>query len=135
MGFNCRSGPNGIMRAIDSINGTVKLPLSVFPNAGIPDYVDGKYTYTASPEYFAESARRFADRGARIVGGCCGTTPEHIAAIAAALNGYTPQPVRAAALQHQSRKSAPAVTVENTASGRRQSARKQKSSMSHQSLI
>jgi methionine synthase I (cobalamin-dependent)/5,10-methylenetetrahydrofolate reductase len=109
VGFNCRSGPNGIMRAIDSINAEVKLPLSVFPNAGIPDYVDGKYMFTASPEYFAESARKFADRGARIVGGCCGTTPEHIAAIAAALNGYVPQPVELD--QHQSNKSAPAVTI------------------------
>ncbi|QYR23692.1 bifunctional homocysteine S-methyltransferase/methylenetetrahydrofolate reductase [Paenibacillus sp. sptzw28] len=91
-GFNCRSGPNGILRAIDSIQGDVALPLSVFPNAGIPDYVDGKYMFTATPEYFAQSARKFADRGARIIGGCCGTTPEHIAAIAEALNGYVPQP-------------------------------------------
>lgn len=91
VGFNCRSGPNGIMRAIDSITEEIKLPLSVFPNAGIPDYVDGKYMFTASPEYFADSARKFADRGARIIGGCCGTTPEHISAIAAALNGYVPQ--------------------------------------------
>ncbi|SEM76365.1 bifunctional homocysteine S-methyltransferase/methylenetetrahydrofolate reductase [Paenibacillus sp. OV219] len=91
VGFNCRSGPNGILRAIDAIVGDIPLPLSVFPNAGIPDYVDGKYTFTASPEYFAESARKFADRGARIIGGCCGTTPEHIAAISAALNGYVPQ--------------------------------------------
>ncbi|WP_219837734.1 bifunctional homocysteine S-methyltransferase/methylenetetrahydrofolate reductase [Paenibacillus sp. R14(2021)] len=93
VGFNCRSGPNGILRAIDSISGEIKLPLSVFPNAGIPDYVDGKYQYTSTPEYFAESALKFADRGARIIGGCCGTTPEHIAAIAAALNGYEPKPV------------------------------------------
>ncbi|MBM7563515.1 bifunctional homocysteine S-methyltransferase/methylenetetrahydrofolate reductase [Paenibacillus sacheonensis] len=93
VGFNCRSGPNGILRAIDSINAEVKLPLSVFPNAGIPDYVDGKYQYTSTPEYFAESARKFADRGARIIGGCCGTTPEHVAAIAAALDGYLPRPV------------------------------------------
>ncbi|MHA6484600.1 bifunctional homocysteine S-methyltransferase/methylenetetrahydrofolate reductase [Paenibacillus sp. strain BS8-2] len=92
IGFNCRSGPNGIMRAIDSIGDRAEdLPMSVYPNAGIPDYVDGKYAYSAGPEYFAESARRFADRGARIVGGCCGTTPEHVAAMAAALAGYTPQ--------------------------------------------
>lgn len=95
VGFNCRSGPNGIMRAIDSIAEEIRLPLSVFPNAGIPDYVDGKYMFTASPEYFADSARKFADRGARIIGGCCGTTPEHIAAIAEALNGYIPQAVQA----------------------------------------
>ncbi|GLX68389.1 bifunctional homocysteine S-methyltransferase/methylenetetrahydrofolate reductase [Paenibacillus glycanilyticus] len=91
IGFNCRSGPNGIMRAVDAIGGSIELPLSVFPNAGIPDYVDGKYAYTAGPEYFAETALRFADRGARIIGGCCGTTPEHIAAMAKALENYKPQ--------------------------------------------
>lgn len=95
VGFNCRSGPNGILRAIDSIGGPAGLPMSVFPNAGIPDYVDGKYTYSAGPDYFAECARKFADRGARIIGGCCGTTPEHVAAIAAALAGYAPQPAAA----------------------------------------
>ncbi|WP_274650503.1 bifunctional homocysteine S-methyltransferase/methylenetetrahydrofolate reductase [Paenibacillus humicola] len=93
VGFNCRSGPMGILRAIDSIEGGIPLPLSVFPNAGIPDYVDGKYMYTSTPEYFAEYALKFADRGARIIGGCCGTTPEHIAAIAKALEGYEPRPV------------------------------------------
>jgi methionine synthase I (cobalamin-dependent)/5,10-methylenetetrahydrofolate reductase len=91
VGFNCRSGPNGIMRAIDSITGQVGLPLSVYPNAGIPDYIDGKYAYSAGPQYFAESAQRFADRGARLIGGCCGTTPEHIKAIAEALENYVPQ--------------------------------------------
>lgn len=91
VGFNCRSGPNGIMRAIDSINGQIELPLSIYPNAGIPDYIDGKYSYSAGPDYFAEMARRFADRGARIIGGCCGTTPEHIRAISQALDGYIPQ--------------------------------------------
>lgn len=92
VGFNCESGPNGILRAIDAINGPVSLPLSVFPNAGTADYVDGTYTYAAGPDYFADYARRFADRGVRIIGGCCGTTPAHVAAMAAALAGYTPQP-------------------------------------------
>jgi len=96
VGFNCRVGPNGIMRAIDKLPDRGAFPLSVFPNAGIPDYVDGKYTYMATPEYFAENALKFADRGARIVGGCCGTTPEHIAAIAGALRGYRPQAAGAA---------------------------------------
>ncbi|MGO4372122.1 bifunctional homocysteine S-methyltransferase/methylenetetrahydrofolate reductase [Paenibacillus sp. 2TAB19] len=99
VGLNCRSGPNGIMRAIDTIDGPIGLPLSVFPNAGFPDYVDGKYTYSAGPQYFAETALRFADRGARIIGGCCGTTPEHIAAIAQALDGYVPQSGNAAPLR------------------------------------
>ncbi|MCU6708961.1 bifunctional homocysteine S-methyltransferase/methylenetetrahydrofolate reductase [Paenibacillus sp. J5C_2022] len=90
-GFNCRSGPSGIMRAMDSVRGRTSLPMSVYPNAGIPDYVDGKYVYSAGPDYFAESAKRFADRGARIIGGCCGTTPQHVAAMAAALANYEPQ--------------------------------------------
>ncbi|WP_281198631.1 bifunctional homocysteine S-methyltransferase/methylenetetrahydrofolate reductase [Paenibacillus oryzae] len=91
VGFNCHSGPNGILKAVESIEGPVHLPLSVYPNAGIPDYVDGKYSYSAGAQYFGECARRFADRGVKIIGGCCGTTPEHVAAMAAAIEGYAPQ--------------------------------------------
>jgi methionine synthase / methylenetetrahydrofolate reductase(NADPH) len=90
IGFNCRSGPNAILRAMKTIPADLGAPLSVFPNAGIPDYVDGKVVYSASPEYFAASAIRFADLGSRLIGGCCGTTPEHIAAIAEAMKGYIP---------------------------------------------
>jgi methionine synthase I (cobalamin-dependent)/5,10-methylenetetrahydrofolate reductase len=91
VGFNCRSGPNGLLRAMEkaALSGQ-SLPFSVFPNAGIADYVDGRFTYTATPGYFAETALKFADLGARIIGGCCGTTPEHIAYMAKALNGYQP---------------------------------------------
>jgi len=90
VGFNCESGPNGILHAIDALDVPVHLPISVFPNAGGADYVDGKITYAAGPAYFGDCARRFADRGARLIGGCCGTTPEHVAAIAASLAGWTP---------------------------------------------
>lgn len=93
VGFNCHSGPNGILRALDKLpegDPGCGLPLTVFPNAGLPGLVDGRYTYLATPEYFAETALRFAAAGARIVGGCCGTTPEHIAAIAKAIAGYVP---------------------------------------------
>lgn len=90
IGFNCRSGPNGILRSMKSLPELRQVPLSVFPNAGMPDYVDGKITYMASPEYFAQCSLQFADLGSRIVGGCCGTTPEHIAAIAKAVEGYRP---------------------------------------------
>ncbi|MBW5444678.1 bifunctional homocysteine S-methyltransferase/methylenetetrahydrofolate reductase [Cohnella sp. CFH 77786] len=92
IGFNCRSGPNAILRAMETIPRDLGAPLSVFPNAGIPDYVDGKVVYSASPEYFAQSAIRFADLGSRLIGGCCGTTPEHIEAIAHALRNYVPAP-------------------------------------------
>ncbi|MCZ8511417.1 bifunctional homocysteine S-methyltransferase/methylenetetrahydrofolate reductase [Paenibacillus filicis] len=93
VGFNCRSGPVGLLRSLEKVAGMNEAPpFSVFPNAGIPDYVDGRYTYAATPQYFGETAKRFADLGARIVGGCCGTTPEHIAAMASALEGYIPNP-------------------------------------------
>lgn len=90
IGFNCRTGPNGMLRSLEKLTLDRDLPLSVFPNAGIPDYVDGQYLYSATPDYFAGSAVKFANAGARIIGGCCGTTPEHIAAMAAALKQYQP---------------------------------------------
>lgn len=91
VGFNCRSGPNGLLRSLEQASRMEENPpFSVFPNAGLADYVDGRYTFAATPSYFGETARKFVDLGARIVGGCCGTTPEHIAAIAAALEGYAP---------------------------------------------
>ncbi|HEX7056882.1 MAG TPA: bifunctional homocysteine S-methyltransferase/methylenetetrahydrofolate reductase, partial [Bacilli bacterium] len=86
VGFNCRSGPNGIMRSIARLPEDFAFPLSIFPNAGLPDYVDGRITYKSTPEYFADCAVKFAGMGAKIIGGCCGTTPEHINAISAALD-------------------------------------------------
>ena len=97
VGLNCRVGPNGLLRALEKSAPAAGLPLSVYPNAGIPDYVDGKYTYSAPAEYFGEMALKFAALGARLIGGCCGTTPEHTAAIAAALRGAAIGPEAAAA--------------------------------------
>ncbi|MDF9842898.1 MULTISPECIES: bifunctional homocysteine S-methyltransferase/methylenetetrahydrofolate reductase [unclassified Paenibacillus] len=93
IGFNCRTGPNGIKRALTTLQGSLALPVSVYPNAGIADYVDGQYRYGATPDYFGQMAPVFADMGSRIIGGCCGTTPQHIAEISAALRGYVPQPL------------------------------------------
>jgi methionine synthase I (cobalamin-dependent)/5,10-methylenetetrahydrofolate reductase len=90
VGFNCRTGPTGIKRALEKSALSSDVLVSVFPNAGIPDYVDGQYRYVSTPEYFASSAKQFADLGARLIGGCCGTTPEHIKAMAEALSGYNP---------------------------------------------
>ncbi|MBE1446324.1 bifunctional homocysteine S-methyltransferase/methylenetetrahydrofolate reductase [Paenibacillus sp. OAS669] len=101
VGFNCRSGPNGLLRSLEKVAGmSDPLPFSVFPNAGIPDYVDGRFTYAATPQYFAETALKFADLGARIIGGCCGTTPEHVAAMAQSLHEYTPDATKVTRLQN-----------------------------------
>ncbi|MEF2964555.1 bifunctional homocysteine S-methyltransferase/methylenetetrahydrofolate reductase [Paenibacillus sp. M1] len=93
LGFNCHSGPKGIMSVMSGLGGPLDTPLSVFPNAGLADYVDGEYVYGATPDYFGECAVSFADLGARLIGGCCGTTPEHIAATAKALRGYEAAPL------------------------------------------
>lgn len=93
IGFNCNTGPNGIKRALGTLQGKLVLPVSIYPNAGVADYVDGQYRYGASPEYFGQMAPVFADMGSRIIGGCCGTTPRHIAEISAALKGYVVEPL------------------------------------------
>jgi homocysteine S-methyltransferase len=85
VGLNCRTGPYGIIRALEKLQRSSHYPLSIFPNAGLPAYVDGAFTYSASPEYFGQSAVTLAKLGANLIGGCCGTTPEHIAAIRRAL--------------------------------------------------
>lgn len=93
IGFNCNTGPNGIKRALGTLQGSLVLPVSIYPNAGVADYVDGEYRYGASPEYFGQMAPVFADMGSRIIGGCCGTTPRHIAEISAALKDYVVTPL------------------------------------------
>ncbi|MDO7905256.1 bifunctional homocysteine S-methyltransferase/methylenetetrahydrofolate reductase [Paenibacillus sp. JX-17] len=93
LGFNCHSGPKAIMSVMEKLGGPLDIPLSVYPNAGLAAFVDGKYVYGATPDYFGECAVPFADMGVRLIGGCCGTTPEHTAALQAALLDYVPAPL------------------------------------------
>ncbi|MBN1594133.1 MAG: bifunctional homocysteine S-methyltransferase/methylenetetrahydrofolate reductase [Candidatus Coatesbacteria bacterium] len=88
-GLNCSVGPQQMLDAIERMAKTKDLLISAQPNAGQPKLVEGRYMYLCSPEYMAEYARRFIAKGASIVGGCCGTTPAHIAAIAAAVKSTT----------------------------------------------
>ncbi len=78
VGFNCSVGPADMFDALKRIEGIIDKPLSVQPNAGFPQSVDGRKIYMCTPEYMAEYAKRFYRHGARIIGGCCGTTPEHL---------------------------------------------------------
>jgi len=82
VGVNCSVGPRVMLEAIEKIAAVVSKWISAQPNAGIPQSVDGRNIYMTSPEYMAEYSRRFVKAGARIVGGCCGTTPHHIELIA-----------------------------------------------------
>ena len=67
-----------MLETIDRIEQSVQVPLSAQPNAGRPRDIEGRTIYLSSPEYMASYARRFVAQGVRLVGGCCGTTPEHI---------------------------------------------------------
>ncbi len=90
VGINCAKGPTGILNALREVPLDDGLLLSAFPNAGLPAFVDGRYIYLSTPEYFAESALKLREQGVRLIGGCCGTTPEHIRAMAEALRGLEP---------------------------------------------
>jgi len=86
MGGNCGNGPDEMLAAIQKMHTALPGALLVAKsNAGMPEFVDGKTVYRASPESMAKSAIQMRDAGARIIGGCCGTTPEHIAAVAKAV--------------------------------------------------
>lgn len=81
IGLNCSVGPQAILDAIERMVTVTSTKLSAQPNAGIPRDVGGRRMYMASPEYMASYARHLVQAGAKIIGGCCGTTPEHIRAI------------------------------------------------------
>src|SRR3984893_9040075 len=85
IGCNCSVGPVAMLDAIERVRAPTTLPLVAQPNAGIPRAVEGRNIYLCSPEYMASYARKFVAAGARIVGGCCGTTPDHIRVMKAAL--------------------------------------------------
>src|SRR5438477_4247492 len=78
LGCNCSVGPVAMLDAMERVRAASSLPLSAQPNAGIPRSVDGRNIYLCSPEYMASYARKFVAAGVRLVGGCCGTTPDHI---------------------------------------------------------
>jgi methionine synthase / methylenetetrahydrofolate reductase(NADPH) len=85
IGCNCSVGPVAMLDAMEKVRAATSLPLAAQPNAGIPRSVDGRNIYLCSPEYMASYARKFVTAGVRLVGGCCGTTPEHIRVMKSAL--------------------------------------------------
>ena len=102
MGANCSVGPAGTLAVLREMIATVKqdesrwsalsnnpLLFSAQPNAGLPQRIDNRFFYVATPDYVAEYAVRFAEAGVRLIGGCCGTTPRHIEAMRKALDEYT----------------------------------------------
>jgi methionine synthase I (cobalamin-dependent)/5,10-methylenetetrahydrofolate reductase len=78
IGLNCSVGPVNMLEALEAMSRATTLPLAAQPNAGKPRTIDGRALYLVSPEYMADYARQYIQAGAKLVGGCCGTTPEHI---------------------------------------------------------
>jgi methionine synthase I (cobalamin-dependent)/5,10-methylenetetrahydrofolate reductase len=122
LGVNCAVGPAPMLETIERMAAVTRLRLSAQPNAGKPRDIEGRNIYLCSPEYMASYARRFILHNVRIVGGCCGTTPEHIRQIKTAVRGLAlvaPRPAAAGA-----RRSAPAISAPPVA-------REQKSRLAH----
>ena len=82
IGLNCSVGPKATLETIERMVRVTTKPMSAMPNAGMPTRVEGRNIYLCSPEYMAQYARRLLWAGVKVIGGCCGTTPEHIKLIA-----------------------------------------------------
>jgi methionine synthase / methylenetetrahydrofolate reductase(NADPH) len=85
IGCNCSVGPVAMLDVIERVRALTSLPLAAQPNAGVPRSVEGRNIYLCSPEYMASYARKFVAAGVRLIGGCCGTTPDHIRVMKSAL--------------------------------------------------
>jgi homocysteine S-methyltransferase len=91
VGCNCSVGPVTVLTAVEQMRTGTDLPLLAMPNAGMPRAVEGRNIYLCSPEYMASFARKFLRAGVQFVGGCCGTTPNHIRAMRSALRAVDAQ--------------------------------------------
>ena len=91
VGVNCSTGPATVLSAIECMRKATTLPLAAMPNAGMPRAVEGRNIYLCSPEYMASFARKAIAAGAQFVGGCCGTTPNHIRAMRSAMRAIDAQ--------------------------------------------
>ena len=106
VGLNCSVGPAAMLEALERMARVAHVKLAAQPNAGKPREVEGRNLYLSSPDYLASYARRFINTGVRLVGGCCGTTPDHIRAIKAAVRSLAP-----AAAKRDAQAAVPAVAA------------------------
>jgi len=110
IGTNCSVGPAPMLDTIAKLVKRTKKPVSAMPNAGYPHVIDGRHIYMATPEYFVTYAKRFIREGAKIIGGCCGTTPEHIKLLVNAAKALSPSRITV-----EDRKDKEVLEVERTA--------------------
>ncbi|MGZ5444728.1 MAG: bifunctional homocysteine S-methyltransferase/methylenetetrahydrofolate reductase [Thermoanaerobaculia bacterium] len=110
IGINCSVGPDLMLDAIEEIAAVTAKKISCQPNAGLPRDVNGRQMYMASPEYFSKYAKRLIHKGVKFIGGCCGTTPEHVKMMADAVRPLSPR--RTFVIIERERKSDKAAGVE-----------------------
>ncbi len=99
IGVNCGVGPQSSLDIVRAMSAVTAIPLSVQPNAGLPARLGGRLIYVSTPEYLGSIASLFIEAGARIVGGCCGTTPEHIRAMHTRLTDRLPETQKVAPVE------------------------------------
>jgi homocysteine S-methyltransferase len=115
IGINCSIGPAHMLETLERMASLTSSRLSAQPNAGRPRDIEGRTIYLTSPEYMASYARRFLAHRVRLVGGCCGTTPEHIRCIKSAIDSSSaPGPATRAAVAVQPKPVAPVATAEKS---------------------
>ncbi len=103
LGLNCAVGPSDLFTSMKRLLSLVDKPVICQPNAGSPRQVNGRYFYMTSPDYLGKYAKRYAESGAAAIGGCCGTGPDHIRAVRAAVRMQNSQRVNPSALQFEVR--------------------------------
>lgn len=96
IGLNCGVGPTHTLTALEKMRGSTTKKLAVQPNAGLPRDVQGRQFYMCSPEYMSKFAKRFIKAGATFIGGCCGTTPQHIKLISDSVRAFSPRSTKSA---------------------------------------
>jgi len=92
IGSNCGTGPQNVFEVVRKMGRVTEKPLSAMPNAGLAQFVQGKFYYPYNPEYFANYGKKFLAAGIKVVGGCCGTTPEHIRILKEKTREFSVQP-------------------------------------------
>lgn len=93
-GINCRMGPYHMLQSLEEVSLLDHAKISVYPNASLPDVRDGRFSYQSNPTYFGDMTQGLVEEGAVLIGGCCGTTPEHIREIRKAIEKHQLRPVK-----------------------------------------
>ena len=112
IGMNCSTGPASMLDILQVVQSHISKPVSIMPNAGFPRDIDGRQLYLASPDYFAEYSLKFLDAGVCVIGGCCGTTPEHIRKMGKSVLSLDKSRRKGLTIHTKSEKSSPLLPLE-----------------------